>query len=147
MSTSIIRGLELHYARLVKSHSPFGSEVWDVQVRTEDDDVKTQLEDAGVKMKAHTDGYWYAGIKRNVMNRKGEPNKAPVIVDANKQPIDPDIAIGNGSIGNLKLFSYDWSVGGRSGKSAMLSAVQITNLIEYKGGDDVDFDIEDAEGF
>lgn len=120
MSTTIIRNVELHYPRLVRPHSPFGAEVWDVQVRTSDEDTVEQLKAAGVNMKAHTDGYWHANVKRKTEGSKG-PNKPPVLVDGNKQPWDLDVNIGNGSIGNLKLFSYDYNTAGRSGRSAILS--------------------------
>ena len=144
--TIIIRNLELHYSRLNKPHAPFGSDIWEVQARTTDSATVEQLKAAGANVK-EKDGYFYAALKRNVKNRKGEDNKPVVLVDAEKQPMDPNIAIGNGSTANVKVFSYDWQNMGRSGTSCMLSAVQITNFIEYKGSDDVDFDVESAEGF
>lgn len=140
--TVIIRGVELFYANLVKAHAPFGEEIWDVQVRTTDEAKKAELEEAGVKMKKHDDGYYHANVKRRTMNRKGEKNQPVAVVDAMKKPWDPSVLIGHGSQGNLKLFVYDWQQMGRSGTSAMLSAVQITDLVEYKGSNDVDFDVE-----
>ena len=145
--TVIIRNVALHFPHLVKSHSPFGQEIWDVQLRTEDMDTVKSLQDAGVKMKKHDDGYYHANVKRNVVNRKGDKNTPVVIVDKDKQLVPETVSIGNGTVANLKLFSYDWSVGGKSGTSAMLSAVQVMELVEYTGGDSVDFDVESAAGF
>lgn len=145
--TIIVRGVELHFIHLTRSHSPFGNDIWDTQLRTEDMDVVKQLQDAGVKMKKHDSGYYHANVKRNVHNRKGEKNQPVVIVDNNKQPIDPEVTLGNGTVANLKLFSYDWDVGGKSGTSALLSAVQVMKLVAYAGSDGEDFDVEEAAGF
>ena len=145
--TVIIRNVELNFVHLQREHSPFGQPIWDTQVVTSDMDTVKQLMDAGVKMKKQDDGTFKANVKRNVMNRKGEKNTPVTIVDSNKQPIPEGTTVGNGTIANLKLFSYDWSVGGKSGTSAMLSAVQVMKLVEYNGGDTTDFDVEDASGF
>ena len=143
--TVIIRNVEFHFAHVVKSHAPFGTEIWDVQLRTEDEGTAKELMDVGVNMKKHADGYFHANVKRPVESRKGEAMKAPVVVDKNKQPVEG--MIGHGSKGHVKLFSYDYNVQGRSGTAAMLVAMQITDLVEYKGGDSVDFDVEDASDF
>ena len=145
--TVIIRDLEIHYANLQRPHEPFGDPIWDMQIRTTDPKTIEQLKEVGVNMKQHADGYAHANVKRRVMNRKGEKNTPVVVVDKNKQPIGEDVRIGHGSKGHIKLFSYEWSQMGKSGTSAMLSAVQITDLIEYTGGDAVDFDVEDASDF
>jgi len=59
----------------------------------------------------------------------------------------PSSNIGNGSIGDLKLFQYPYDVAGRKGVSSMLSAVRVTDLKEYTPSSEVDFDvIEGAEG-
>ena len=65
------------------------------------------------------------------------------MVDAKKQDIDPKIKIGNGSQGNVKVYRREYDVAGRQGISTILTAIQVTNLIEYTGS--VDFDVEDAE--
>ena len=140
--TVIVRDLEFHYPHLMKSHAPFGDEVWDVQLRTTDEAKADELREVGVKMKKHEDGYFHANVRRKIKNRKGEPNSPVSVVDANKNPWNPTVAIGNGSKGHVKLFSYEWSMQGRSGVGAMLAAVQITEHVEYNGGDSVDFDVE-----
>jgi hypothetical protein len=47
--------------------------------------------------------------------------------------------IGNGSIGNVKVYQYAYYVAGRKGTGCSLTAIQITDLIEYKGGSSDDF--------
>ena len=139
--TVLIKNVGLYYPHLARSHSPFGTQIWDVQIRTDDEETKTQLEEAGVKIKKHDEGYYYANVKRNVLNRKGEKNNPPIVVDHNKEPFDPATGIGNGTRANLKLFSYDWEMMGRKGKSAMLQAVQIAELVPYTPTNYVDFDV------
>ena len=139
----IIRNVELNYPHLFNAHQPFGEDIWDVQIKTNDIDTLKALKAAGVNMKDAGDGYYQANVKRKVLNRKGEKNKPVSVVDSSKNPWDPDTGIGNGSKANIKLFSYDWSVGGKSGTSAMLVAVQVTELVEYNGGG-VDFDVEEG---
>ena len=144
--TVIIRNVEFHYANVFKSHSPFGTEIWDVQLRTEDEQVAADLMAVGVNMKKHDDGYFHANVKRPTVSRKGEKMQPVVVVDKNKQPI-VDTGIGHGSKGHVKLFSYDWSNMGKSGTSAMLVAMQVVDLIEYNGSSGPDFDVEDASDF
>ena len=133
---TIIRDVEFHYPHVINSHKPFGNEIWDVQIRTTDKSTVKELEDAGVKMKEHKDGYYHANVKRNVVSAKGTPNTPPVVVDKDANPWDRSVFIGNGSTGNVKLFTYDWSNAGRSGRSAMLSGLQVVDHVEYQRGED-----------
>ena len=144
--TAIIRDVELYWANLYKPHDPFGTMIFDVQIRTTDEDKVKTLEELGVKLKKHDDGYYFGNVKRKTVNAKGEPMDPPKVVDSSKAALtDP---IGNGSTGNIKLFSYEYKVGGRKGRAAMLSAVQVVDLVPYETKGDVDFDVEgDDVGF
>ena len=126
--TVVIKDVELNWAFLTKSHAPFGQEIWDVQVKTTDQAIVDQMKDAGVNMK-EKDGAFVANVKRKVMNAKGERNNPPQLIDSEGNAMDNNP--GNGSKGNVKLFSYEYNVGGRSGRAAMLSAVRVTDLVEY----------------
>ena len=137
----IIRDVELHYTHLVDPQAPFGTAQWDLLIKTDSEETKTQLESLGLKPKADGD-MWKVNVKRKTQSAKGEPLDPPVVVDSNKELMpEADVkSIGNGSKGNIKVFKYDWSVGGRSGTNAMLVAVQVTDYIKYEGGGgDVDF--------
>lgn len=139
--TVVVRDVTFNWPKLVTAHAPFGTMQWDIQVVTENEATKDQLESLGVKMKQGDNGY-YANIKRKAISAKGEPNKPPVVVDAEKSPMESSMidSMGNGSKGNIKLFSYDWSVGGREGTAAMLVAIQVTDYVVYEGGgNDEDF--------
>ena len=150
MSKSIlISDLEFHYAKLGKPVSPFGTEQWEMQLRTTSKETKAQLEEAGVsvKLKEDDDGntYYAASVKRKTTDRKGNRMDPPRVVDTKRQAVDGD-KIGNGSKGNIILFSYEYEVQGRSGTAAMLTAVQVTDLKIYEGGSGIDFDFSD-DGF
>ena len=66
-------------------------------------------------------------------------NKAPEVVDAGKRAMSGTL-IGNGSEVNVLYSTYDWEFKGRSGTSADLRAVQVTNLVPYN----VDADADEA---
>ena len=61
------------------------------------------------------------------------------VVDKDKNPIKD--LIGNGSKGNVILYSYNWEVSGRSGIKTVLIAVQVTELIKYVPEVSIDFDV------
>ena len=141
---AIVRDLEIHWANVYKPHNPFGTEIYDIQVRTTDEKKVKELGELGINLKKHDDGYFFGNVKRKTVNAKGEPMEGPQVLDAAKAPMtDP---IGNGSKGNIKVFSYEYKVGGRQGVAAMLSALQIVDLVPYSdGGNSVDFDVETDE--
>lgn len=148
MSKSImIKNLEFYWAKLGKPVSPFGTEQWEMQVRTTDASTKAELEAAGISIKELTldDGsvVFTGSVKRKTEDRKGNRMDPPRVVDGSRQPVDGD-KIGNGSFGNIILFSYDYEIKGRSGTAAMLTAVQVTKLVKYEGGGGIDFDFEDT---
>lgn len=136
----IVRNVTLNYPHLFRSHAPFGTDIFDVQIKSDNPDTIAILKDAGVNMKDQGDGTFAANVKRPVLTRKGEKNQPVQVVDSSKNPFDPDISIGNGTTANIKLFSYAYDVSGRSGVAAQLVAVQILDLVEYQGS--LDFDDE-----
>jgi len=143
-TTEIVRDLEFYWANVYKPHNPFGTEIWDIQIRTTDKDTVDKLAELGIKLKTHDEGYFFGNVKRKTVNAKGEPMKAPEVFDAAKQQLsDP---IGNGSKGHIKVFSYDYKVGGRKGRTAMLTALQVIDLVPYQAStQEADFDVETNE--
>jgi len=148
--TVIVKDVELHWAKLETPVDPFktGERLWEVQIRTADEEVaKKWAKEYYINAKKDDEGFWKANVKRKELNGKGETNKAPDVLGRSNQPISAS-NIGNGSIGDLKLFQYPYDVAGRKGVASMLSAVRITDLKEYAPTSDVDFDVIDtpAEG-
>ena len=134
--SSVIRNVNFYYAKLDKPVSPFGTEIYDLQVRF----PKERIEEMSAygKVRQVEDGNYAINITRKAKNAKGQ--KTPVrVVDAEKNPIKD--LIGNGSFGNLIVYQYDWAVSGRTGRKTVLIAVQVTDLIKYVPETEVDFDI------
>jgi len=137
---AVIRDLEFHWANVYNSHSPFGTDIWDIQIRTTDENKVKELAELGINLKTHDEGYFFGNVKRKTMNAKGEPMSPPLVLNAAREPMTD--AIGNGSTGNIKVFSYDYKVGGRSGRAAMLTAIQVADLVPYKmSSQEDDFDV------
>ena len=134
--TSVIRNVNFYYAKLDKPVSPFGTEIYDLQVRFPKERIQEMS--AFGKVREVEDGNFAINITRKAKNAKGQ--KTPVrIVDTNKAPIKD--LIGNESEGNIIVYQYDWNVSGRSGTKTILIAIQVTNLIKYVPQTEVDFDI------
>jgi hypothetical protein len=134
--TSVIRNVNFYYAKLDKPVSPFGTEIYDLQVRFPKERVQEMS--AYGKVREVEDGNFAINITRKAKNAKGQ--KTPVrIVDTEKNPIKD--LIGNGSEGNIIVYQYDWNVSGRTGTKTILIAIQVTNLIKYVPQTEVDFDI------
>jgi hypothetical protein len=134
--TSVIRNVNFYYAKLDKPVSPFGTEIYDLQVRFPKERVQEMS--AYGKVREVEDGNFAINITRKAKNAKGQ--KTPVrIVDTEKNPVKD--LIGNGSEGNIIVYQYDWNVSGRTGTKTILIAVQVTNLIKYVPQTEVDFDI------
>lgn len=159
MSKSVmIKGLEFWYAKLGKPVAPFGTEQWEMVVAIDPSEtgIKKDLEDAGLTVKAKTlknNDQEYdrlvASVKRTTHDKKRNPRDPVRVVDNLRQPMDAAAVdkIGNLSKGNIILFTYDWEQMGKKGRSAMLTAVQVTEMNVYEGSSDVDFDVEEGATF
>lgn len=139
-----IDNVELNWARLATPFkNQFGGENYELQIIV-DADRKDELESAGLKTRMLEDGRVSANLKRKAMKASGEANEAPRVVDAQRQPLPADKvrSIGNGSTGNVIVYKFDYTFGGNSGVSHSLTAVQVTDFVEYSGS--VDFDAVEA---
>ena len=134
----IIRNAQLNWARLDKPVTPFGTEQYELQIATDSKDVAQEWTANFLNVK-EKDGMFSVGLKRKARKANGEDNGKPKVVTADLQPLPEGIMIGNGSIGNVKVYQYAYDVAGRKGTGCSLTAVQITNLIEYAGGSSDDF--------
>jgi hypothetical protein len=90
------------------------------------------------------DGVFYCVTLRKKSKKKdGSPNQPVTVVDGSLTAIEPS-SIGNGSIGNVKIFQYEYPPDNKI--ASMVMAIQITKLKEYipKGSDD-DFELTETE--
>lgn len=145
--TSIIKDLTFKWAKLKTPVSPFNDSIYEMQVLTTDQDKATQLQKSGVSVKK-SDGTnsmpvdtFYATVKRKAKKRDGTDVPAPPVVDKYGNPVSEDI--GNGSVGDIKLFSFAYSTPQRSGIAASLQAVKVTSLVIFEREDSLDFDFEE----
>ena len=140
----LISNVELNWARLDDAVSPFGTPQWELQVATTDAAQAQMLRDNHLNVK-EKDGKFTVSLKRKAIRANGEAMDPVRVVDANKLPMENRRSIGNGSTGNVIVWQAPYEAVGRKGISSSLTAVQVTNLVEYTAGG-VDFDIvEGAE--
>jgi hypothetical protein len=135
----LISDIELNWARLVTPQSPFGTSQYEIQIATDNSDVAKDLIANHIAMK-EKDGKWVASLKRKEFKANGESNGKVRVVDNTKQPIDAS-TIGNGSRGNVILFQFPYDKAGRQGIMSSLTAIQVTDLVEYNGSNSIDFDV------
>jgi len=145
LGTSIIRDVTLNYVKVDPENptEPFGTLQWECQIVVPSDRAD-ELEGYGTVKPVKDDPSRVAiNLKRKAVRKDGSANDPVMLVDGKKQKIPANIKIGNGSVGNVKVYRREYDVAGRQGISTILTAIQITNLIEYTGS--VDFDVEGAE--
>ena len=137
---SVIKG-SAYWASIVSPNTTFDSDgVWSIDVANLD---KKNLEVAktdGLEIKNKGDDRGdFVTVKRKVRRKDGSMNKAPEVKDAQKRTMINTL-IGNGSEVNVLYSTYEWEFKGRSGVSADLRAIQVTNLVPYN----VDADADEA---
>ena len=140
-STTIIRNVTLNYAKVYKSETnPFGKDIFDIQLEFEKDRAGEMS--AYGKVRALPNGNLAINISRPAKNNKGQKNSIHVV---DKEKNDMTAGIGNGSIGNVMVYSYDWNVAGKSGRKTILIAVQVLDLVEYNPDAVIDFDLIESK--
>ena len=134
---AILKNVELFFAKLDESkpNARFDANnpTWEVQIRTRDKKQAKEWKDLNVNVKTDDDdnGVFYkATLKKKTKKANGEPQNPVNLVGGDLSPIDPN-TLGNGSIGNVRIYQYNYEVGGRKGVASMLMAVQVTTLKEY----------------
>lgn len=149
---AILKNVELFFAKLDpnKPNARFDANnpTWEVQIRTRDKDQAKEWKEKNINVKTDDDdkGVFYkATLKKKTRKASGDPQNPVVLVGGDLTPIDPNI-LGNGSIGNVRVYQYDYEVGGRKGIASMLMSIQVSTLREYtpKPRED-DFEIIEME--
>lgn len=110
---------------------------WEVQLRTTSKEQKKAWENAKMGVKAvvpDAEGeapYFRVNLRKKSLKEGGEPSSFVEVIDGNRKPIDPD-TIGNGSIGNIRVFQYEYKKeGGGTGVANVLMGIQVTKHIVY----------------
>ena len=137
---ALFKNAELWHIRVIPSrpNRKFNREnpTWEVQLRTYDPETRKQWEAQGLTLKAVVpdDGgkpFWKVTLKKKIFKKDGE-NASPVEVKGGGlQDIDP-ATIGNGSIGNVRTFQYNYPKdSGGEGIANVLMGIQLTKLKKY----------------
>ena len=137
---SVIKG-NAYWASIVSPNTTFDSDgVWSIDVGNLDKKNIEIAKNDGLEIKNKGDDRGdFVTVKRKVRRKDGSMNKAPEVKDAQKRTMINTL-IGNGSEVNVLYSTYEWEFKGRSGVSADLRAIQVTNLVPYN----VDADADEA---
>ena len=139
----MISGVTLNWARLdTPADNPFGgAPSWEVQIETADKAQAKALQDDGLNVK-EADGTFTVSLRRKSETKDGSPMAPVRVVDAAKNPIDGANRrkIGNGSTGNVIVWLAPYEYAGKKGITASLTAVQVTDMVEYSAEASMDFD-------
>ena len=137
---SVIKG-SAYWASIVSPNTTFDSDgVWSIDVGNLDKKNIEIAKNDGLEIKNKGDDRGdFVTVKRKVRRKDGGMNKAPEVKDAQKRTMINTL-IGNGSEVNVLYSTYEWEFKGRSGVSADLRAIQVTNLVPYN----VDADADEA---
>lgn len=134
---AILENVELFFAKLdpKKPNATFdaANPSWEVQIRTRDKAKAKQWKELNLNVRPDEDdeGMFYkSNLKKKSKKRDGTDQNPVNLVGGNLQAIDPN-TLGNGSIGNIRIYQYPYNVGGREGIASMLMDVQVTTLREY----------------
>jgi len=142
----MIRNVQLNWAHLDKPLNPFGKEQYEMQIATTDKKVADEWSANYLKVK-EKEGVYSVGLTRKVLQYKGEPNGKVKVVTSDLKPLPEGVMIGNGSIGNVKIYQRPYNdIAGSSGTSNSLTAVQVTSLIVYEGNPDDNFVVIEESG-
>ena len=130
-----------YWASVITPNTKFDADgVWTIDVGNLDDLNKKKAQKDGLTVKNKGDEKDdFVTIKRKVRNAKGNLNRQPNVVDANKTLIT-ETMVGNGSKVKVLYKPFDWKFAGKSGTSLDLQAVQVIDLVPY--GED--FDVSDG---
>ena len=137
---SVIKG-NAYWASIVSPNTTYDSDgVWSIDVGNLDKKNIEIAKNDGLEIKNKGDDRGdFVTVKRKVRRKDGSMNKAPEVKDAQKRTMINTL-IGNGSEVNVLYSTYEWEFKGRSGVSADLRAIQVTNLVPYN----VDADADEA---
>ena len=135
----ILKDCELWFAKLdaQRPNNRFNKEnpTWEVQIRTSDKAVKKEWEELNLPVKAIVPDegapYFRVNLRKKSVKEDGEKSSPVKVVNGKLEEIDGR-TIGNGSIGNIRVYQYEYPrKDGGKGIATVLMGVQITKHIVY----------------
>ena len=126
LGTSIIRDVTLNYVKVDPDNptEPFGTLQWECQIVVPSDRAEELAQYGTVKPVKDDPSRVAVNLKRKAVRKDGSANDPVAVVDSQKKAIPSTIKIGNGSIGNVKVYRREYDVAGRQGVSTILTAIQ-----------------------
>ena len=138
----LINNVTLDYARLATPYkNQWGGENYELRISTRDAAKAQEMRDHGLNVKEPEAGLFAVNLKRKATKSNGEANAPVRVVDSQRNAMENLGAIGNGSVGNVIVYKYDYDMAGNKGTGFSLTALQITDLVIYEAGQTVDFDV------
>ena len=142
----ILKEVELNWCK-VDANNPDGgfdgtTPQWNVDCVTRDSAQAQEWKDKGIEPKMGEDdkGVFYRmKVKKLATNKNGSPADAPPVIGRDLMPISRPSAIGNGSVGNVKIRTFDYNFNGKIGVGVRLEAIQVTHLVEYEDAAEPNF--------
>jgi hypothetical protein len=139
--TVILEGCELWFARLdpKRPNADFNPKnpTWEVQLRTTDKEVKKYWESLDMSVKAivpdddNEKPYFRCNLKKRSIKSDGSAASPVKVVNGDLEPVDPN-SIGNKSIGNIRVFQYEYTnKAGEKKMAPVLMGIQLTTHILY----------------
>jgi hypothetical protein len=162
----IFENCELWYAKLnpERPNARFNKEnpLWELQIRTTSKEQKREWVKNNLIVKDivpdEGEPYFRVNLRKKSITKKNQEASPVTVVDGKLQPVDPD-SIGNGSIGNVRVYQYEYpKTDGSRGIVSVLMGVQLTKHIKYapkprdSGFEETDMEVidpdeEDSETF
>ena len=136
----IVKDCELWFCKLdpKRPNNKFSKQnpTWEVQIRTTDKAVKKTWEELQLPVKAVVPDegapYFRVNLRKKSIKEDGEAASPIRVVNGKLEDIDGN-TIGNGSIGNVRLFQYEYpKKDGGKGVASVLMGVQVTKHLVYK---------------
>ena len=151
---AIIRDCEIWFAKLdpKRPNAKYNKKnpTWECQIRTTSKEVKKSWEAMNLSVKAvlpdEGNPYYRVNLRKKSIKEDGEAASPVKVVNGGLEDIDPN-TIGNGSIGNIRIFQYEYPKDDKTkGIASVLMGIQITKHIVYKAkARDDDFDMTETE--
>ncbi len=152
---AILKDVELYFAKLdpKRPNSKYNKEqpTWEIQIRTRNKAQMQEWKKLDINVKTETDEndkvYYKANLKKKSKKKEKDGTFSDVtpvkVVNGSLEELDPN-SIGNGSIGNIRIFQYPY--GDDDKIASMLMAIQVTKHVVYvpKPRED-DFDMVETE--
>ncbi|MDH5182285.1 MAG: hypothetical protein OEX12_00210 [Gammaproteobacteria bacterium] len=145
--TIIVENCELWYCKLDPKfpNKKFSKKnpAWEIQIRTKVKEVADLWRESDLRVKRIIpedadenpiieDAYWRVNLRKRSIKADGDPANPVDVVDGNLDEIDAR-SLGNGSVGNLRIFQYEYeNDDDDKGIANMLMGIQVTKHVVYK---------------